>query len=372
MNATLELPSSMPPVNGQAHARAPSPPAGAAKGRSRQSLLQQPILLRGVPSVRDREIFRQVVICRRTKTDVARQFQLSQPRITQICCEVKQWMQEHTPRQTEEMEPPQWLNLAENLCRERLETQYALAMEAFEASRQPRQWGGRDQEGNRIEKLPDSKQRPQCALLNTALKATIELARLDGIWGSGDAWAGRNREKLDEFRQQGDAQWDAETAAHEAMLAGLQASEARQLSAAAAADEAKSLSTLEHRSAAAYDRLWKLPPPAAAAAEVPQPTSGASHAAAEPCSDGPERNLDSDDVADRLKEAYAPHSALPPSSAAQPRRVPLSNRQKAFRRERLREEFFAPLTELVPSAPPEPPRINGHAHSDDPCEGQLR
>ena len=162
---------------------------------------------------------------------------------------------------------------------------------------------------------------------------TFELARLDGIWGSGDAWAGRNRQKLDEFRQHRDAQWDAETAAHEAMLAELQASEARRLSPAPAAADMPP--ALEDRSAAAYDRLWKLPPPAAPAAEVPPPASGSNHAAAESCSDGPERNLDLDVAAARLKRAYAPPRELAMPPVEQPRRVPPSDRQKTFRRERL-------------------------------------
>ncbi len=367
MNATLELPASMPPVNGRCHALAPPTCPPAAANSPPPELLQLPIFLRGIPSARDREIFRQVVICRRTKTDVARQFQLSQPRITQICGEVQRWMKEHTRTHTEELTQPQQLNLAENLCRERLEAQYALAMEAFEASRQPRQWAGWDAEGNRVEKLPESPPRPQCALLNTAIKATIELARLDGVWGSGDAWAGRNREKLEEFQRQRDAQWQAESAEHEAILANLRAAGAQQRSPAAApagpANPPAAIAS-ETPPAATYERLWKLPATAAPGAEVAEAAGDASDAATDVCGDGPARNLQTDLIAERLKTAYAPREEPAQEPAAhEPRRLPSADRELAFRRERLRKEFFAPLSRLTPQSPPPLERVNGHAPS---------
>lgn len=380
MNATLALLSTMPPVNGRHRAIAPaaSPPPGAAVPSPAPAapppaaadcppceLLMQPIFLRGIPSARDREIFQQVVLCRRTKTDVARQFQLSQPRISQICGEVQQWMKEHTPRQTEELTQPQWLNLAENMCRERLETQYALAMEALEASRQPRQWAGWDGEGNRVEKLPDSPPRPQSALMNIAMKATIELARLDGIWGSGDAWAGRNREKLEEFRQKRDGEWDAETARNEAMQAEMGALQARRiLPAASAAGPANPPAAMasENPPALTYERLWNLPPAAAAPVGVAATARDASDAARDVCSDGPARNLEAELIAERLKKAYAPQEPAE-APAAQPTGVPPANREQALHRDRQRKEFLAPLARLTPQAPPAPSRINGHGES---------
>ncbi|HUE72716.1 MAG TPA: hypothetical protein VMP01_17655, partial [Pirellulaceae bacterium] len=360
MNATLELPASKP-VNGRRHALAlaASPPLGAAVPAPAASppaaadcpppdLLMQPIFLRGIPTARDREIFRQVVLCRRTKTDVARQFQLSQPRISQICGDVQRWMKKHTPRQTEELTQPQWLNLAENMCRERLETQYALAMEALEASRQPRQWAGWDQEGNRVEKLPESPPRPQSALMNIAMKATIELARLDGVWGSGDAWAGRNREKLEEFRQERDREWDAETACNEATLAELGALPAQEMSPAAppaGLANPPAATASENPPALTYERLWNLPPAAAAGAGVAATARDASDAATDVCSDGPARNLETELIAERLKKAYAPQEPAE-APAAQPTWVPPENGEQALRRDRQRKAFLAPLARL--------------------------
>jgi hypothetical protein len=327
MNAILALPASVPPVNGQRQPLPTPPVAQTASGPTQRSLLPQTIFFRGIPSPRDREIFRQVVICRRTKTDVARQYQLSQPRISQTCGEVQRWMKEHTPRQTEETTQPQWLNLAENLCRERLEAQYAMAMEALEASRQPRQWKGWDVEGNPVEKRPEEYKPPQSALLNIARKATIELARLDGIWGSGDAWAGRNRQKLNDFQQQRDAQWDAQLAADEAMLADL---EARGGGMPPAAEDEAALPAAHDRPAdGTYERLWNLPADAAPRAEVTNGARDASNDANEVSSEGRERKLDMDLLADRLKKAYAPPEDL--------------------------------AARLTPPMPPAPRGINGHA-----------
>jgi hypothetical protein len=234
-------------------------------------------------------------------------------------------------------------------------------MEAFEASRQPRQWEGWDQEGNRIERLPESNQRPPSALLNTAIKATIELARLDGIWGSGDAWAGRNREKLEEFQRQRDAQWQAESAEHEAILANLRAAGAQQRSPAATP------AGPANPPAATYERLWKLPATAAPGTEVAAAAGDASDAATDVCGDGPKPNLEPELVAERLKTAYAPRAEPAQGPAAhEPHRLPPADRELAFRRERLRKEFFAPLSRLTPQSPPALERVNGHGESGAP------
>ena len=392
MNATLELPVSLPPANGRPRAMEPtmSPPSAADghpapaaasqpaahKESLEPELLRLPIFCRGIPSARDREIFRQVVVCRRTKTDVARQYALSQPRVTQICDDVKEWMKEHTETHAEEMTQPQRLNLAENLCRQRLETQYALAMEAFEASREPRQRLGWDEEGNPIEPPRQWSQRPQGGFLNTAIKATIELARLDGIWGSGDAWAGRNRQKLAEYQEPRNARWDAQTAQNEAILADIKAinerriyeaqrsAAGRQNPPAPAPAAASPPAAIQSAPAAAYDRLWISPPAAPAGAEVAAALSGASSAAADICSDGPERNLAADAVADRLQKAYAPGDDLTqPPAARQRRRLPAADRENALRRQRLRKELLEPLSRMVPESPPALERVNGHAPS---------
>jgi hypothetical protein len=386
MNATLELPVSLPPANGRPRAMEPpiSPPSAAnghpaataasqrpaGQGPPGPGLLRLPIFCRGIPSARDREIFRQVVVCRRTKTDVAREHRLSQPRVTQICDDVKKWMKEHTEAQAEEMNEPQRLNLAENLCRQRLETQYALAMEAFEASREPRQWSGWDEEGNPIEPPRQWSQRPQSGFLNTAIKATIELARLDGVWGSGDAWAGRNREKLAEFQEPRNARWDAQTAQNEAILADMRAFNQQQMAqfrdraAAGGNGPAAAPAGMQSPPDATYERLCNSPPAAPPDAEVAAAARGASDAAADLCSDGPERNLSSEVIADRLQKAYAPPEELAQRPAArQSRRLPPADREKAFHRQRSRKELLAPLSRLVPQSPPALERVNGHPQS---------
>jgi hypothetical protein len=261
MNATLELPVPVPPA--EASTCAPATPSIARAPQPK--LIRLPIFCRGIPPARDREIFRQVMVCKRTKTDVARQFDLSQPRVTQICDEVTEWMKEHTQSHTDDMSEPQRLNLAENLCRQRLETQYAMAMEVFEASRGPRERDGWEDQGIPIDDRAQCDQRPQASFLNTALKATIELARLDGIWGQGDAWAGRNRQKLAEYQEPRNARWDAQTAENEAIVAGIEAANEKILATAAKARSAAAPQTeTQSQPEAAYERLWNSPAPAAA------------------------------------------------------------------------------------------------------------
>ena len=374
MNATRELPGPVPPAETSTPAtvppripRAPHP-----------ELMRLPKFCRGIPPARDREIFRQVKVCQRTKTDVARQFDLSQPRVTQICDEVTEWMKEHTQSHTDDMSEPQRLNLAENLCRQRLETQYALAMEAFEASRQPRERDGWEDQGIPIEDPPRFSQRPQASFLNTAIKATVELARLDGIWGQGDAWAGRNREKLDEFQAPRNARWDAQTAKNEAFVAGIHAANEQILAAASrapvgtagpAAAPAKGGPATKTQSppAATDERLWNSPPAAAAESELAPQCACATTPAEEPYDDCRQRNLNPEQPAGAPQNAYAPPNRRQPedSSAGDhlarrqrqfPPRCP-PQRVRALLRERSRKQFLAPLT-IRPSQPP-PQRING-------------
>jgi hypothetical protein len=374
MNATLELPVAVPPAESSAPATVPPSIARAPQPR----LIRLPKFCRGIPPARNREIFRQVKVCQRTKTDVARQFDLSQPRVTQICDEVTEWMKEHTQSHTDEMSEPQRLNLAENLCRQRLETQYALAMEAFEASRQPRERDGWEDQGIPIEDPPRFSQRPQASFLNTALKATLELARLDGIWGQGDAWAGRNRQKLAEYQEPRNARWDARTAANEAFVAGIHAANEKILAAASRAPvatagpaeapaEGGAATNAKSPPEAAYERLWNSPRADAAASELAPQCACANTPAEEPCDDCRQRNFNPEQPAGAPQNAYAPPSRSEPEEgsagdhlARRQRQYPprcAPQRARALLRERLRKQFLAPLT--IPPAHRPPQRIDG-------------
>jgi hypothetical protein len=78
----------MPPESADTLPGAGLPPAKDAVVLPTQEQLKT----RRVPSKRNREIYRQHVLLNRSQRDVAAEFDLTQPRVTAICKQVKAWL----------------------------------------------------------------------------------------------------------------------------------------------------------------------------------------------------------------------------------------------------------------------------------------
>ena len=89
---------------------------------------------RRIPSLRNREVFRQVKGIGRSQDEVAAEFRLSQPRVTQICEQVRDWISQVTLGEELGLAPAEALLYAERLLEGRLEFQRQEVMA---------EWGGR-------------------------------------------------------------------------------------------------------------------------------------------------------------------------------------------------------------------------------------
>jgi len=75
---------------------------------------------RRIPSLRNREVFRQVKGIGRSQDEVAAEFRLSQPRVTQICEQVRDWISQVTLGEELGLAPAEALLYAEHLLQMRL------------------------------------------------------------------------------------------------------------------------------------------------------------------------------------------------------------------------------------------------------------
>ena len=87
------------------------------------------------PEARDREVFEAVVGRGRPQDEVARQFGVSQPRVSQIVAHVKAWLAAATDEEAGELPPEQQLRYGQRIVRMRLDGLLSITMDSFRESK---------------------------------------------------------------------------------------------------------------------------------------------------------------------------------------------------------------------------------------------
>jgi hypothetical protein len=155
-----------------------------------QSLLaeeQVQDFLRGKsPSKRNRDVFRAVVVEHRKQRDVAREFDITQPRVNQILKQVGAWLSRVVAERDAARDPQEQLQLAENVARMQYDHLYNLSLELLEESKRDTatKLEYRDKNGDVVWTRTDTRQNhAQAAFVHAARQAVNDRAKFEGIVG---------------------------------------------------------------------------------------------------------------------------------------------------------------------------------------------
>ena len=148
------------------------------------------ILAGKTPSRRNREIFRAVVIGNRLQSDVAAEFGVSQPRVSQIVQQVTRWLSENVVQQDRPRSGLEQIQFAENLVRMQYDHLYATALDLLHGRTSSSAPSPADGDGQQPHK-------PNSAFLNTALRVVNSRAKFEGLNGR------PARRAMDEAEQRG-------------------------------------------------------------------------------------------------------------------------------------------------------------------------
>ena len=136
---------------------------------------------RRIPCERNRRIYEQVVLRERPQSEVAKEFRISQQRVSQIVDRFHDWLKEHLPPGADEQSSQDQLTLAASHAYLRQEYLFGEAMRQLEQSGQPRvvrktrySKTGEDL-GTHATYYPPS---PKSGFMNAALKATQQQWKL--------------------------------------------------------------------------------------------------------------------------------------------------------------------------------------------------
>ena len=139
---------------------------------------------RRIPSLRNREVFRQVKGVGHSQDEVAAEFRLSQPRVTQICEQVRDWISQVTLGEELGLAPAEALLYAERLLEGRLEFQRQEVMAEWRRSKLDKvqlkeRW---DKAGELLwTEKTTSTQPGKVGCLSHALRLCLSEARLAGV-----------------------------------------------------------------------------------------------------------------------------------------------------------------------------------------------
>ena len=146
--------------------------------------LEQPVVKRRIPSKRNREVFTQVLVRERSRTEVGKEFGLTQPRVTQIIEQVQGWLTQVLGPDGKNWTPEQRLRYAENVTAMKLDFQYEEAIAAWHKSLADRvQHKERHREDGTLlwtEKITTT-QCGKSSHLGLALRLTLAQAKLAGV-----------------------------------------------------------------------------------------------------------------------------------------------------------------------------------------------
>jgi hypothetical protein len=139
---------------------------------------------RRIPSPRNREVFRQVKGIGRSQDEVAAEFRLSQPRVTQICEQVRDWISQVTLGEELGLAPAEALLYAERLLEMRLEDQRQEVMAEYRRSKLDKVQlkERRDKAGELLwTEKTTSTQTGKVGCLSHTLRLCLSEARLAGV-----------------------------------------------------------------------------------------------------------------------------------------------------------------------------------------------
>jgi hypothetical protein len=143
-----------------------------------------PEIRRRIPSFRNREVFEEVVVKERSKTEVGAQFGLSQPRVSQIVEQVQDWLRQVIGLEGENWPAEQRLRYARNVTQMRLEAKLGEVTAAWDLSKQDKVVR-RDSFSATGElrgwTLTTSNQCGKSGHIGQALNLVLALARLAGV-----------------------------------------------------------------------------------------------------------------------------------------------------------------------------------------------
>ena len=143
---------------------------------------------RRIPSFRNREVFAEVVVKGRFKTEIAAQFGLSQPRISQIVEQVRDWLRQVVGSEGENWPAEHQVQYAKTVTEMRLSHQLREALGAWEQSKQKKVVLRESLSASG--ELPGSyrttsDQSPKSSHIHQALQLTLAIARVVGVDVSG-------------------------------------------------------------------------------------------------------------------------------------------------------------------------------------------
>lgn len=140
------------------------------------------------PIPRDREIFEEAVVQRRSQREIAQERGISQPRVTKIVAEVGAWLCRVLPASLAGEEPRGKMALATWLAKSRLEFLLGKAMQKFEESCRDKVTH-KTRKGQELpwEETITTTQTGKVGLINSALRAALASARLSGVDVSGQS-----------------------------------------------------------------------------------------------------------------------------------------------------------------------------------------
>jgi hypothetical protein len=136
---------------------------------------------RRIPCLRNRRIYEQVVLRKRPQSDVAKEFKISQQRVSQIVDQFHAWLNENLPPGTEEDSAQDQLTLAASHAYLRQEHLFGEAMRRLDQSGKERvvlktRYSKSGEElGTHTARYPGS---PNSGFMNAALKATMQQWKL--------------------------------------------------------------------------------------------------------------------------------------------------------------------------------------------------
>ena len=176
-------------------------PEGAESADFTPEAAQKPTVKRRIPSLRNREVFRQVMGCKRSHREVAEKFHLTQPRVTQIVEQVRDWICQVSEAQELGFSPDEALCYAERVLQMEIDAGMKDAMRQWQRSIRTRvkEKEHRNRKGELIwtEKIP-TPQYGKIACLGHHHRLSLARARLAGV----DVTGRTARKAIEEWKRQ--------------------------------------------------------------------------------------------------------------------------------------------------------------------------
>src|SRR5688500_5602463 len=134
------------------------------------------------PSTRDREIFEQVAVLRRSQEAVSAEYSLTQARVSQIVGRVREWLMTACDDEAGDLPPEMALRLGARMVRLRLERLLSMTMQCFDESKGKVTVGRvRDTGNGKTSEEITRRSLGDLRYLTHYRQVALSLARLDGV-----------------------------------------------------------------------------------------------------------------------------------------------------------------------------------------------